>query len=262
MSDLRQDEDYYGSLKLLANMGFNDVSLNREALRATNGSYAQAIEYLTNPSERAQIAAQNERRNSIQQEQFYNPPPSFVVQQPLTKYIFPQLNPQQAQVVLQIATLGFDDEGKIRHALTLTQWNVEQAIEKLLEQNESLKSDFSSFLDSVGIHNNDLLFLSEDPYAINQSHSRSGSANRPMNYTGNGGRKTSHSNNQVTNPSDRRGSNSYASLNQNIRNSNSTQNNPFGNAGSIQNNPLSTKQKVQNPFEEKIEDPFADFNKG
>jgi hypothetical protein len=120
--EISPNADFYGSLKYLDSMGFTDVGLNQRALYKTNGNVHQAIELIMNPSlmEERSIPKQT------------------------TQYIFPKLSQDQAEKVLQVAQLGFEDEGKIRHALTLQNWNTEQAIDLLLDNDSRLKSDFSS----------------------------------------------------------------------------------------------------------------------
>jgi hypothetical protein len=125
--DISPHEDFYGSLKYLASMGFTDIQLNKRALYHTNGNVQQAIEFITDPS----LLDQTQQSAVKQQNQ-------------APQYLFPKLSEDQAAKVLQIAQLGFTDEGKIRHALFLQGWDVEQAVDRLLDSDNSLQSDFSA----------------------------------------------------------------------------------------------------------------------
>lgn len=100
------------------------MNLNKKALYACNGQVQAAIDYLTNPPKEPEPQ---------------QPPP------PKTHYVFPKISYEKQQKVLQVAQLGFTDEGKIRNALELSKWDTETAVSKLLDDNGSLKSDFSAY---------------------------------------------------------------------------------------------------------------------
>lgn len=132
-----------------------------------------------------------------------------------------------------------------------------------MEQNYNLKSDFSAFLDEPAKSDslkNELLFFGTDPYAIEQSHLRSGSAN--INYSS----LSEIDRRKVSDSKNRNNQSGYESLNQIDNNSLSVH--PAANAKSMQHlnttsgqSSLTNMKKGQNPFEETLEDPFADFNK-
>jgi hypothetical protein len=109
-------------------MGFTDVELNRKMLYKTNGNVQQAIELITNPTLKLSKEGTPKQHRQV------------------SKFLFPKLPVDQAEKVLQIAQLGFTDEGKIRHALYLKNWNTEQAIEVVLEDGDSLQSNFSAMV--------------------------------------------------------------------------------------------------------------------
>jgi hypothetical protein len=125
LMDISPHEDFYGSLKYLASMGFTDIQLNKRALYHTNGNVQQAIEFITDPN-------------------LFEPKDAAPKANQGPQYLFPKLSEDQAAKVLQIAQLGFTDEGKIRHALFLQDWDVEQAVDRLLDADSALRSDFSA----------------------------------------------------------------------------------------------------------------------
>ena len=115
MNQINPNEDYAHTLRLLVNMGFSDMERNRKACRQCNGLLHEAIEILG----KAEVP---ERKVPVRSEETSN-------------YTFPKLSQIEAEKVLQCASMGFNDEGKIRHALELARWQVEDAIEKLVEDN-------------------------------------------------------------------------------------------------------------------------------
>lgn len=122
-TEIQPSEDYAHTLKLLVSMGFDDMERNRKAVREANGLLHKSIEILSGDSERQQIRPKKAN---------------------LPVYTFPKLSQEQAQKVLQCAAMGFEDEGKIRHALTLSKWEVEAAIDRLVDGDGILDSGYSS----------------------------------------------------------------------------------------------------------------------
>ncbi|KAJ3271570.1 hypothetical protein HDV01_006532 [Terramyces sp. JEL0728] len=139
--------EWEGQLKQLAIMGFTDVELNKRALYKTGGQFQAAIEYITDPAllDHEPVAPPRPSQPSNTQSSYRsNIPPSRPDPQPkLPEYIFPRLDADKAEKVLTIASMGFNDEGKIRHALTLSNWDLENAVAKLMDENDTLSSMFS-----------------------------------------------------------------------------------------------------------------------
>ena len=132
------DQQFQGQQKLLLSMGFTDFQANHEALLACGGQFQQAVAYLTNPEERQEIAAQAQKSSTAYKitEKYKNPASD------LDR--FPPLDRDQSQKVAQVCQLGFTDQGKIRHALELSGWNVESAVTMLLDEDAQLDSNFSA----------------------------------------------------------------------------------------------------------------------
>ncbi|KAI8913344.1 hypothetical protein EDD86DRAFT_244988 [Gorgonomyces haynaldii] len=121
--DLNPNEDFYGQLKTLRSMGFTDLDMNRRVLRQVDGKLQLALEALTT----GQIEQKTVKKQPSRE---------------IPLYAFPSLEPDQQAKVFTLAELGFQDEGKIRHALTKSKWNVEMAA-NLLAEDVGLESGFS-----------------------------------------------------------------------------------------------------------------------
>ena len=132
------DQQFQGQQKLLFSMGFTDFQANHEALLACGGQFQQAVAYLTNPQERQEIAAQAQKSSTAYKitEKYKNPASD------LDR--FPPRDRDQSQKVAQVRQLGFKDQGKIRHALELSGWDVEGAVTMLLDDDAQLDSNFSA----------------------------------------------------------------------------------------------------------------------
>ncbi|KAL2915785.1 Protein gts1 [Polyrhizophydium stewartii] len=160
---INPNEDFAGQLKVLASMGFTDMPLNRRALRQSMGRVNQAIDLIVagevvddtpaagaggHGAEDRPLAEMYVRTSHPGGSVFRPVAPGAAHQQPpqdssLPMFIFPVLDPLQQDKVLQLAGLGFNDEGRIRHALHKSKWNVEVAAGLLLEDYGSLDSGFS-----------------------------------------------------------------------------------------------------------------------
>ncbi|KAH6580414.1 hypothetical protein BASA61_009645 [Batrachochytrium salamandrivorans] len=170
-----REEDFAGQLRVLQSMGFSDIQTNRCALKQSMGRINDAIELITtgtvnmNPSGNANSNSSSDQDNRPLGE-IYTSLPGQTRQhhalnqniaspttggasafnsntQPIARsgplYIFPVLDMAKQQAVLQLADLGFTDEGKIRHALHKAKWDVQAAAEFLVEQFDDLLSGFS-----------------------------------------------------------------------------------------------------------------------
>ena len=134
-------DDFQGQQKLLLSMGFSDTRANQEALIACGGQFQQAVAYLTNPDSRIEIAQQAMNTSSI------NKFTDRTIPKNKSAFKFPTLNRDQQQKVAQIQQIGFEDEGKIRQALDLNNWDVELAISMVLDDDGRLESDYSAIED-------------------------------------------------------------------------------------------------------------------
>ena len=134
-------QEFQGQQKLLLSMGFTDTRANHEALTACGGQFQQAVAYLTNPDSKQEIAQQAlQSSSSYKLSERYKP----TVETKSFGYTFPPLDRDQTRKVAQVAQLGFDDQGKIRHALDLANWDVEIAITMVLDDDGRLLSDYSA----------------------------------------------------------------------------------------------------------------------
>ena len=118
-------------------MGFTDLEANRKALKATGGLLMPSVEYLTDGP-----PPQSKNSSSVTSAP-YTPQNVPSPQKPTMIFTFPRLGSIEAEKVLQCAAMGFNDEGKIRHALSQANWKVKDAV-GLLIQDRGLESNFSS----------------------------------------------------------------------------------------------------------------------
>ena len=145
MSGINPNEDYAHTLKLLLNMGFTDLELCRKACHAAGGVFPVSVEYLTTGIPEKKVESNSSRRSSTTTRPSSSSMNASAASKPqLSRFTFPKLSNDLAQKVLQCAGMGFSDEGKIRHALSNSNWEVAQAIESLLND-VGLDSSFSSF---------------------------------------------------------------------------------------------------------------------
>lgn len=125
-------------------MGFTDLEQCRQAAKAADGVLPLAVEYLTNGIPAPKSNSSSGRSNNTNTNQ-YSAGANTSAKATTTRWTFPKLTQSQAERVLQCAAMGFNDEGKIRHALSKTNWSTEEALELLLNDDGGLSSSFSSF---------------------------------------------------------------------------------------------------------------------
>ncbi|KAH6565089.1 hypothetical protein BASA62_007470 [Batrachochytrium salamandrivorans] len=148
-----REEDFAGQLRVLQSMGFSDIQTNRCALKQSMGRINDAIELITtgtvnmNPNLPGQTRQHHALNQNIASPTTGGASAFNSNTQPIARsgplYIFPVLDMAKQQAVLQLADLGFTDEGKIRHALHKAKWDVQAAAEFLVEQFDDLLSGFS-----------------------------------------------------------------------------------------------------------------------
>ncbi|KAJ3325474.1 hypothetical protein HDV06_004333 [Boothiomyces sp. JEL0866] len=240
-------QEWEGQLKQLAIMGFTDVELNKRALYKTGGQFQAAIEYITNPSLLDQAPEQPSApiyQSNTQQSYRPNIPARPEVRADLPEYIFPKLDADKAEKVLAIASMGFDDEGKIRHALTLSNWDLENAVAKLMDENDSLSSMFS------GQKTGNIQQITPKPIDLPAVNHRSNSFGAPQSWT-----NSFNQPNQAPN----RNANPFT-----------VQPTPAFNNSRTSVNNAQVQNKNQNPFSDQMAakygdiqefDPFADTNR-
>ncbi|RKO90986.1 hypothetical protein BDK51DRAFT_29826 [Blyttiomyces helicus] len=145
------DDVFAGQLRLLTSMGFTNPDENRKALRITEGKLYAAVELIVSgkvdetPEPSASILPRSRSPLPTDSSPPTPTPP------PGPRYKFPSLTPDKQHLMFQLHSMGFKDEGKRRHALHISKWEVEQAAVLLLEKSDELDSGFSGTLvDAAG----------------------------------------------------------------------------------------------------------------
>ncbi|EGF83902.1 expressed protein [Batrachochytrium dendrobatidis JAM81] len=176
-------------------MGFSDSKVNQQALHMAHGRINDAIELITNGEVYADTTSADNRpladtyRNLPGQIRQHHLPNSAVHNNESVSsgpsFIFPVLELDQQQAVLQLAGLGFTDEGKIRHALDKSKWNVEAAANVLIENADTLQSGFSGTpIDQA--YGQPTRLSSQPPYLPPRNPSNSGMSFTPSERMGDG----------------------------------------------------------------------------
>ncbi|KAI9101099.1 hypothetical protein DFS34DRAFT_613151 [Phlyctochytrium arcticum] len=159
------DDVFSGQLKIMANMGFPDATLNRRALLQAEGRIYAAVDLIVSGNVKetpatssgnagskdafdmtafdplanrtgssASLGTRSSRSNLSSQSSLADPP--------VIKY--KPLSPDKQHLIVQLHQMGFRNEGKARNALTLSKWKVEEAVEILLEREKDLDVYFDA----------------------------------------------------------------------------------------------------------------------
>ncbi|KAJ3057346.1 hypothetical protein HK097_008440 [Rhizophlyctis rosea] len=141
MSDDSNDI-FSGQMRLMVGMGFTDPEVNRRALKQAGGKLSTAVDLIVEGKVNA-----DDEDDDIPLAAALNLSPTVKrtrTPEPAIKYRFPPLSVEAQKKIVQLHQMGFKDEGKARHALSKSKWDLEDATILLLEKGDELESGFSA----------------------------------------------------------------------------------------------------------------------
>ncbi|TPX59117.1 hypothetical protein SpCBS45565_g07819 [Spizellomyces sp. 'palustris'] len=142
------DDIFAGQIRVLQTMGFPDPDINRRALAKAEGKIYTAIDFIVSGDVNAPETSTAHSSNAFDLSSFdpLSSTPSNTKSatprssNPTPKYT--PLPPAKQHAIFQLHQMGFKQEGKARHALHKTNWNVEEAVMLLLERDGELDESF------------------------------------------------------------------------------------------------------------------------